>query len=155
MTDEFLVIKVDGIDKLQSDLRAFGQELTDGLTGAGDEAAREVLDTEGLRNYPPLTPANQPPTPYYIRGQGTEYQYGNNGKSERYGTQFYNEQRGYTTYIGNRASYAKYLGGNEQSQFMMWIGWKRLIDVAREKSGKIKEIYQAWIDRALNRLGLK
>jgi hypothetical protein len=155
MTGDFLNIKIDGIEKLQANLTAFGQELTDGLGGAGIQASEEILNTTGLQNYPAETAANQPPTPYYVRGAGMQYQYGNNGKSEVYGTQFYTEQRSYTTVIGNRASYARYLGGSEQAQAMKRIGWRKLIDVAREKLPQIKDIYQQWIDRAIRRLGLK
>ena len=154
MSDEFLTIKIDGIEKLTANMTALGQELNDGLTGAGLEAAREVLDTPGLRVYPPATAANQPPTPYYIRGRGTQYKRGNNGKSERYGTQFTTNQVGTVTYIGNRASYAPYLGGEKQAQVMKNIGWRKLLDVAKEKLPKIKAIYQAWINRAIKRLGL-
>jgi hypothetical protein len=37
---------------------------------------------------------------------------------------------------------------------MAGIGWRKLIDVAREKLPQIKAIYQAWINQAISRLGL-
>ena len=154
MPDEFLEVKIEGIEKLTANLKAFGDELRYGLEGAGQQAAAEILDTQGLRKYPPLTAANQPPTPYYIRGKGTEYAGHNSGKSEHYGEQFTVKQENFVTYIGNSASYARYLGGNEQARAMAGIGWRKLIDVAREKLPQIKAIYQAWINQAISRLGL-
>jgi len=154
MSDDFLTIKIEGIEKLTANMKEFGQELQSGLEGAGQEVAREVLDTPGLRVYPPATSANQPPTPYYIRGRGTQYKRGNDGRSERYGTQFTTNQVGTVTYIGNRASYAPYLGGEKQSTVSAIHGWRRLLDVAKEKLPQITKIYQAWINRAIKRLGL-
>ena len=40
---------------------------------AGHKIANRVIMTEGLKTYPPETSANRPPTPYYIRGIGTQH----------------------------------------------------------------------------------
>jgi hypothetical protein len=147
-------IKVLGIDKIQANFARFQQEFQAAFRGAGDEVANEILNTEGLRKYPPATSANQPPTPYYIRGRGTQYASRNNGKSERYGTQFYTEPLQYGVEIGNRASYAQWLAGENQASRMGAIGWRKLHEVAQEKVGEITRIFQSWIERALKRTGL-
>jgi len=148
MTDFKFEIK--GIDKLIANLQSMRKEIKLFLAAAGREAAEEVLSQKGLRDYPASTAANQPPTPYYKRGEGTQYKSKNDGRSERYGTKFYVKSSGYTTRIGNSASYAKYLTDeSKQAQHMADIGWKKLIDVANEQAEKIKQIYQAWIDKLI------
>ena len=150
-----LSIRVAGIEELRRALKDTPGALEQAMQPAGDEIGRTILGTEGLRRYPPTTSANQPPVPYYQRGQGTQYAGGNSGKSERYGTQFYVESKGYTTTIGNRASYAPYLADDElQARSMAAKGWRKLIDVARDKIDEIKRIYDAWVAYALKKAGL-
>jgi hypothetical protein len=157
MADEFLKIRIEGLDRVISGLGKMNGDLSDTLRAAGKEAGDEILNTRGLRGYPPATDANRPPTPYYVRGRGMqrggrripEY---NDGKSERYGTQFYIKPQGkFSTAIGNRASYAPFLGGEEQAEAMAKIGWRKLWDVAKEKIDKIEKIYQGWIDRLIRK----
>lgn len=156
MADEAINIKIEGLDKLIKKLGMWDSIITDTLQAASIEASNEVLNTQGLRVYPPSTPANAPPEPYYIRGRGTQYKSKNDGKSERYGTQFYTISSGYSTTIGNRASYAPYLAGETtQARKMADKGWRKLIDVAKEKMPKIQAIYQGWVNRALKMLGLE
>jgi hypothetical protein len=154
MPDDFIIIKVTGLDKLTNSLNRFPQEINRGLEAAGKEVGKEIINTRGLRLYPPATAANMPPTPYYIRGRGTETKHGNIGNSERYGTQFWVEVKDKTTTIGNRASYAKWLAGDDQARAMARIGWRKLWDVAIEKKSKITEIYQKWINYTIKKLGL-
>ena len=148
-------ITVKGLDRLIKGLGRFPREIARYMSQAGHEAGEDViLKTEGLRKYPPATSANQPPTPYYIRGRGTQYKSGNRGNSERLGTQFYVKREGWNTAIGNRASYAKYVVGEQQASFMKPKGWKKLFDVAKDKKAKIQKVYQAWVDKALRDFGL-
>ncbi len=147
-------VHVDGLEKLVAGMDRFGREIATDIGAAGEEAADEILDTTGLRRYPDATAANAPPTPYYIRGRGTQTAHGNLGNSERYGTQFYVRRESFTTIVGNRASYAEHLAGEQQARAMGRIGWRKLIDVAREKLPQIERIYQGWIDRLIARLGL-
>ena len=147
-------IVLEGLKETVEKLRAFPAELKSALKSGGEEASNEVLDTEGLRNYPPSTAANQPPTPYYIRGRGTQYAGGNRGESERYGTQWNVTTRGYTTTIGNRTSYAPFVGGDKQPQHMADKGWRKLFAVADQKRAAIQRIYSAWLERAKRRVGL-
>ncbi len=147
-------INVTGLDKLLAAFEKFPDEVARYLESAGREAAEEVLDTTGLRAYPPAGAGNSPPTPYYVRGQGTQYASYNDGRSERFGTQFYVEPKDFVTTIGNRASYAKYLAGEEQAGHMGAIGWRKLLEVAIEKQPALAAIYQGWVDKAIKDLGL-
>lgn len=147
-------IEVVGADKIVAGLKRFPEEIKNNFAAAGQEAAEEIIGTEGLAKYPPETDANRPPTPYYIRNRGMQYKTKNTGKSERYGTQFYTKKENYGTIIGNRASYAKYLAGEEQARHMAKIGWKKMIDVAKEKIGLITTIFNKWADYTIKKLGL-
>jgi len=155
-------IEIRGIENLKLALSRFPQMAARYLQAAGQEAAKDIiLPTEGLQKYPPETVANFPPTPYYIRGRGMQragirkpaY---NDGSSERYGTQFTVERYGgMSTKIGNRASYAKYLAGEQQAAAMGRIGWRKLFEVANEKLPQIRIVFQAWVNKLLINTGLK
>lgn len=150
-----LEIEVKGIDKIMAGFRKFPEEIKNSMRGAAEESGHEIIQTKGLKIYPPETDANKPPTPYYIRGRGMQNKSGNNMKSEKYGARFYVKQEGYGAIIGNSASYAKYLADEEeQATHMEKIGWRKLIDVAREKLDKVKDIYERWAQYTINKLGL-
>lgn len=156
MAEDIITIHIDGIDRVISNLDRLSDSIRRDISAAGQEAANEILDTRGIRLYPPETDANRPPTPYYIRGRGMqragrrrpEY---NDLKSERLGTQWYvvADYSSMQTVVGNRASYAPYVHGDEQAHRMAAKGWRRLFEVAQEKIAQITEIYQAWIDRII------
>lgn len=148
-------IEVKGLDKLEAGLQKFPHEIAKYLQQAGDESAKRViLKEKGLQLYPPATEANAPPVPYYVRGRGTQTASGNKYNSERLGTQWYVEPEGLGTRIGNRASYAKWVHGEEQAHFMAPKGWRKLLEVAEEKRDKITKVYQAWVDKLIHDLGL-
>jgi hypothetical protein len=174
MTDIKLEIK--GIEIIRALVNQFPQEISNSLWGAGREAAQEILKTQGLRKYPPADAANQPGRTkvvtfgngraatfrmgYYIRGRGFQAPtrgggYRNLANSERYGTQWYVNRDGYKTEIGNRASYAHWLAGDDQARAMGARGWRKLLDVVAEKLPAITSIYQQWIDKLLNKLSHK
>jgi len=154
--DKIIMIRIEikGLENLQQALLRFPKMAGKYLYAAGQEAARGViLPTEGLQKYPPATEANFLPTPYYIRGRGMQragirkpaY---NDGKSERYGTQWtVTPYRDTAVKISNRASYAVYLAGEKQARKTGEKGWRILAEVANEKIEQIKQVYQAWIDK--------
>src|SRR3972149_8749526 len=118
MADNNIQIEVKGLDRILAALNKFPGQIQKYIGQAGQESADHViLKTEGLKNSPPGSAANAPPTPYYIRGKGTQYASYNKGNSERLGTQFYT-QPGLQTKIGNRAPYAKCVVGEDQAGFM-------------------------------------
>lgn len=149
-------ITVEGLDKVTASLSKFPRQIAKYLQAAGREAAsRQVLPTEGLKKYPPATGANRPPTPYYIRGRGTQLKSRNLYNSERLGTQWYVKGVDkYNTELGNRASYAQFVHGERQAANMALKGWKKLTDVVEEKMPQIKEVYRAWIDKLISDLNL-
>ena len=156
MADEGIQINFFGLDVLEKRLKEVGTKLSKYLSQAAVEAAKnEILATEGLKKYPPATEANQPPTPYYIRGRGTQYKSKNNGKSEKLGSRFTVNKVPYGARIGNNASYARYVVGEDQSHVMKEIGWRKLKDVAKDKRKEIKQVFTAWINKALRDSGLK
>ena len=159
-----LTIEIKGLDKLLAAFHKFPREIQRDLAQAGQMAADKVLKTKGLRNYAAKSAANYPRTvagtnrvlPWYQRGYGVRYIGGGGRKtSERLGTQWYTKREGYKTRIGNRASYAMYVhGDDDQAKVMAEIGWKKLYATFREKRADIQKIYQRMVDRTIRRLGL-
>ncbi len=155
MADDFIKIEVQGIEKITAALEKFPKEISKYLQFAGTEAADLALKTEGLQRYPPATAANAPPEPYYIRGRGTMTKSGLRATSENLSKQWYvKASKSFSTEIGNRASYARYVHGEEQARAMARIGWRKLGDVISEKMGDIVKVYQAWVDKLLRDLNL-
>lgn len=144
--------RIEGLDKIRDAYRKSPEIVGEAFQAAGKEMAAEIVETEGLQNYPPAGTANRPPYPYYERGLGVWTSPRNNlYNSERLGTQFYVETpaRSLRAEIGNRASYAEKVIGESQGANMASIGWRRLIDVAEEKTDKLGEILDAWLQRAI------
>lgn len=150
-------IEVHGLEELKAAFDKFPLKVARNMSQAAHESAnRIILPTRGLQNYPPSTSANQPPTPYYIRGTGMQTSANRNlNNSENLGKQWTTKREGWTARIGNRASYAKWVHGDEQAAAMAKIGWRKLFDVAKEKIGGITKVYQAWVDKTLRECGLK
>lgn len=147
-------INVRGANELLKKMNQFPQEVRSTFAAAGREAAEDVvLGTVGLRKYPPAGPGNSPPPPYYIRGRGTQFANRNMGNSEKLGTKFVVEPN-VDTVISNNASYAPLVIGDEQQERMGRIGWRKLSDVAKEKTTQIADVYSAWVERTLRRIGL-
>ena len=148
-------IEVKGLDKLVKGMSRFPRAITLNMARAGKEASKDViLDTPGLLPYPPETAANAPPTPYYIRGRGTQTARGNLNNSERLGSQYYTKHSGWDTIVGNPVSYAKWVIGKQQARALKRIGWLKLFDVAKKRKRDIQKVYQGWIDRTIRQLGL-
>ena len=166
MPDNMIKIQVIGLDKVMAKLNRFPREIARYLGQAGEEAAKRViLNTVGLQRYPPGGPGAPQPFKseksrryfFYALKAGlieVPYRRGQSPGSERYGTQFYVKTEGYTTEIGNRASYAWLLGGENQSAYMAARGWRKLVEVAKEKMSQITKVYQAWIDKLIHDLKL-
>ena len=156
MTQPALEVEIKGLDKLKRAMQKFPRTVAKNMGAAGKEAADDViLSTEGLRNYPPETTANLPPTPYYIRGRGTQTASGNYGNSERLGTKWNVTRRGYETRVSNPASYARWVHGEEQAGAMAEIGWVKLWDTAKKKLKEITLRYNKWVAKTLRDVGFK
>lgn len=155
MPEDTFRLDVDAEDVMEA-MRRAPRVLARNIKQASDEVSKEILGTRGLQNYPPETSANRPPTPYYERGRGMWYSWGNDGSSENYGKQFNTRAYADRTVIGNKAPYAEYVGGEWSPHHMRVKGWRRLIGVARQKmaTGVLSRIYNRWIERALRTVGL-
>lgn len=152
-------IRINGLNELKKKFgvasQMWNQTLSDASTLVGDA----VLNTRGVKQYPPMTDANRPPAPYYIRGKGTQTSKGNLLNSQRLGTNLFSEGKvtsfGAVVTIGTRnVTYAPYVIGEQQSRAMARIGWRKLKDVAIEKQDKIRRTFEAVIQAALKRAGL-
>ena len=148
-------IEIKGMKELKAAMDKFPQQVKKYMAAAGTEASEEILETQGLRKYPPLTEANFPPTPYYKRGVGTQTGSGNRGGSENLGTQWTVQAKDFETTISNRASYARWVVGETQASFMAPKGWRKLLEVAKEKQAAITVIYNRWVDKLLRDIRLK
>lgn len=140
---------IKGINELEAKLKRVGVSLNKYTQAGASEAGKNLIMAEGLKKYPPLTAANQPPTPYYIRGTGMQYKTWNDKKSKSLGKKFTVEKISYGAKIGNNVSYAPYVIGEKQSAVMEGIGWKNLPEYAKEKIDDIKETLSKWIRKAL------
>lgn len=172
------MIKIDvvGEEKLIVAIKKYPQRSVIYLKKAGDSAAKQLLKIRGLRTYPPETAANKPGRtktvtfangrdatfrmPYYERGRGTMSPirgggYRQTGTSQKLGTQWYIDTgAALKTEIGNRASYAMYVHGQEQAQHMKRIGWLKLYDTARDRIDVIQDAYQKFVNALLKEVGL-
>lgn len=147
--------EIKGLDTLLRKFKIFKQKYPPYVTTATEESANYILDnTVGLRLYPPETAANRPPTPYYIRGTGTQYKSRNDYKSEQLGSRWVLKETYMATEIKNTASYAPYVHGDRQSARMAKIGWVKVSSAfpkARPKA--LRKIDEA-IKKVLRLVGL-
>lgn len=173
---DLIKIEVKNADLLKKAFAQFGKEADKYLSQAGQESAKLILETSGLRKYPPATAANAPGRTkqvtfgngrvatfrmgYYVRGRGMFSPtrgggYKMTGSSERFGTQWYVLKIPGGVTIGNRASYAPFVSGDNQAGAMGGIGWRKLTEVGQEKLPEITKVYDAWVDKLLVKVGLK
>ena len=136
------------------------QVMQDMVKSANAEVIAEILGTRGIGLYPPQSSGNQPPTPYYVRGTGMQYGSHNDGKSERYGSQWQKPTvSGYKTISENTATYGQYLVSDASQARHMAVqdgqpAWRRIIDVVKDKTVKIGKMYGAWVMRSIRKVGL-
>lgn len=169
-------LDVKGIDKVIANLDKFKKEIKDTMKAAGKEVSDMIVKTEGLKKYPAKSEANSPgrtkdvyfPTSnktatfrvgYYARSQGWMQPTRGGGykqlaNSQRYGTHWTTKADAYGVKIANATSYAQYLGGDNQVSWAGERGWRKLAEVGKEKAGQAVKIYQAWVDRLVQKLGL-
>lgn len=149
-------VTVKGLKELQTALKRFPAALKTTYASMREAEMRFILDDRGGGKpmYPRETAANRPPTPYYIRGIGTQYKRGNAMNSQQMDTKFYVRKTAsnYTTILGNRASYAPYVIGNMQSAVMKRLGWKTMTQVAKNSMPKIIKAWNKIIKETLLRL---
>ena len=147
-------LKIEGLDKLEAALKKAPAVIDDAVEAAGDQIGNVILETRGIRLYPPATQANRPPTPYYIRGVGTQTARGNRNNSQMMNKKFTVKTASRVIRIANSATYAPHVIGEFQAKHMKAIGWRSMIDVAKEKQPELTRILNAWLQRAFDKLEL-
>lgn len=83
------------------------------------------------------------------------YKSGMRATSERLGTQWVVKAQDFKTTVSNRASYAKWVHGEEQASFMPSKGWRKLFETAKERAGSMGIIYNRWVNKLLHDIKLK
>jgi hypothetical protein len=146
LANDVITIEVNAKELIRALERA-PREIERAIERAGMESGQNIIKQEGLKAYP-------------IEPQWEGYRYKRGGlRSERYGTKWNTRYASLQTTIGNSASYARYLAGEEQSRkvnmHIPGLGWRKLMEVAREQLGEIKSIFEYWIKLGLHRAGLK
>jgi len=159
-----LELNIKGMDKVVAGMSHLNGHMSKYMVYAGREAADEVLDTQGLREYPPNGPkpamqmTDKQRRGYFAKLNSGEievpYRRGQSPGSEKYGSQWYIAEKKYGVKMGNRASYAGHLTSNDQANYMAGLGWRKLWDVAKEKKDRIQSIFQAWVDKLIQDAGL-
>jgi len=147
-------IKVENLDKLKRALAKSPVAIDDAIEAAGDQIGNVVLETRGIRLYPPTGPGNRPPTPYWVRGVGLQTARGNRNNSQMMNKKFTVKTANNIIRVKNNATYAEFVIGEKQNRYMGIIGWRRMIDVAKEKTPEITRILNAWLQRAFDKLEL-
>ena len=127
--------------------------ISEGLTPRrkllANKATALVLQSK-LEGYPPSDGANTPPTPFYIRGRGTQTASGNRGNSERLSSRWRRKSDSKRAVIRNTASYAVYVIGSKRDQAKHmkkrgWVGVDDILDDPKERA----ELEQTYLDKLL------
>jgi len=149
-------IEMRGLKEIDAKLKKLGRSLSSYMSQAMVQAGKTIIMTEGLKKYPPAGPGSNPPPPYYKRGYGTINKSGaGRATSENLGSKWYVDKVPFGAKVGNRASYAKWVSGENQAHFMPPLGWKKLSEVAKDSIDKVKKTLSAWLDKAKKDAGLK
>ena len=137
-------VKIEGLDKL---VKKLGQIEADKVTRQALRKAGKNIIHEASEY--PTQPAPKNPKYRYIRGSGTMYvPTGRIQKtSEVLGKKWYIKGEPRKVTVGNRASYAPYVQGEEQASLHKRTGWKRLDKTAEEQLPDIVKEIQQEIER--------
>lgn len=79
------------------------------------------------------------------------YMRGTSAKSQALGRRWARETRrgGLEQVIGNNARYAEYVQGDEQSEYMRRVGWRKMSDIAKREEGNVNRIVNQYVKRNL------
>ena len=159
-----LSLNVKGVDKIVKSFAEIPKSMQKYMVYAGRESADIVLDTQGIRIYPPSGPKPaMPMTDKQRRGFFAKlhsgeievpYRRGQSPGSEKFGTNWHITEKRYGVKATNRASYAELLVGDDQAGYMARIGWRKLSEVGEEKQDKVTGIFQKWVDLLIKNAGL-
>ena len=155
-------MEIRGLEKVRAALGQFHDQIQPAIELAQNDMVENILAVRGMRNYPPASSANNPPgnngNGYYIRGRGwmrkSSGGYTLAGSSERLGTKWYVKPNGFSTKVGNPVTYAPFIHGDNQVDWALRVGWRKLAEVAEDKISESVAIYERHIQAIIRRLGL-
>ena len=138
-------IEITGIDEIISKFQQGDQVADKLLTNAMSQAVDLVGKDAGI--YPPETASNQPPPPYYIRGQGTQYATFNMGESKDLRNQWEKTvekvDEGVIGTVENKVSYAPWVHGiQSQAWFHTRNNWRKVDQIATDTESRIVEYFE-------------
>jgi hypothetical protein len=161
-------IRIKNLKEIQIALAKFPRYMKAVQHEFSRAASEVVLADQGGNKpfYAPETSHNRPPEIYYERGVGSHYVNRIEHTSEQMDKRFYTKTSGFNTHIGNTASYAHYVIGDDQTYNsrtdhhgypigMAQIGWQKLINAARKGKQAIADRWDDIVRRTLERVGLK
>lgn len=144
MPSNFISIDLKGVTKMlvryeQGDLVA--QQLL-------AKSMQQAVDLAGTNAavYVPESKANQPPTPYYIRGTGTQYANSNRGESKQLGTHWNKvvelQDNGVVGRVSNDTPYGPFVHGQAaQMWFHALRKWRTVGKIASDMRPKINAVF--------------
>ena len=123
-----VTVTVNGVDEYVAFLADMPDLIMQGISDAVPDVSGLVLEDQGggAAFYPAETEHNQPPEPYYVRGQGEQFKGSNDNSSEQMDMQFGWYASGWDIHIQNTASYAEKVIGETQDPLFAGIGWQTL-----------------------------
>ena len=146
MPSNFITIDLKGVTKMlaryeQGDLVA-QQLLTKSMQQAVDFTATNAAV------YPPESEANQPPTPYYIRGTGTQYANSNRGESKQLDTHWTKgvvlQDNGLVGTVSNDAPYSHWVHGQTMQAWFHKLPdrkWRNVGKIASDVRPRVNAIF--------------
>jgi len=146
MPSNFISIDLKGVTKMlvryeQGDLVA-QQLLTKSMQQAVD------LTGANAEIYAPESEANQPPTPYYIRGVGTQYANSNRGESKQLNTHWNKvvelHDNGVVGRVSNDAPYGHWVHGQTMQAWFHKLAdrkWRTVGKIASDMRPKINAVF--------------
>lgn len=131
--------QVEGLKELK--------ELLDGMGPSMRKAIYEALPKillaprgGGKPMYPREHSGNRPPTPYYIRGIGTQTKTHNLGNSQQMSARFDVKSGPRSFKLTNTATYATWVIGDNITANSRRRGWKSVTEIIQANMEKIKQV---------------
>ena len=143
---ELISIEVKNAKKL---IQAFesGNQVAESLLVKAMQQSVDLTATNAAV-YPATSEANQPPTPYYIRGTGTQMSPDKNrGESEQLGQKWEKlveiEANGVVGTVKNQTSYGPWVHGMlGQQAYHRQRGWRRVSKIASDVRQQVNNIFK-------------
>src|SRR3990167_2110207 len=139
-------IEIKGLEELQARLNAGENAIMPELYRGMNKATQLVK--RDAEKYPPLSEANAPPPPFYIRGVGTQYRNGRNrGESQHMNDNWYAQVqlagKDVSGIVVNAlTTYAPWLHGlTRQLDLSRARGWRNVTVIAESNAKRVTDIF--------------